>query len=100
MPRTAQPRYFASRKGYYVQHRCKQYLLATGPKDEPEGPTYKAAVRRFSEIMLVGETDSAADDNPVIAIMDTYGVWLKRKTFGIEPRKGSLKSTGTCRSSN
>jgi hypothetical protein len=44
MPRCPSIRYFHSRKAYYTQYQGKQHLLAAGPKDEPDGPTYYTAI--------------------------------------------------------
>jgi hypothetical protein len=55
----------------------KQHRLADGPKDEPDGPTYRAAVKRFAEILHCAEADKAEDDNLVITILDRYAVHLK-----------------------
>jgi integrase len=79
MARTPSPRYFDSRKAYYVQFRGRQHCLATGPKDEPHGPTYLAAVQRFAEIMHCAQADQAEDRNLVITILDRYAVHLKNK---------------------
>jgi hypothetical protein len=51
MPRTPQIRYFESRQAYYTQYQGRQHLLAVGPKDEPDGPTYQKAVQRFACVM-------------------------------------------------
>jgi hypothetical protein len=40
-------------------------VLAKGPKDEPDGPTYQAAVKKFAEIMHLSEADKAEDGNLV-----------------------------------
>jgi hypothetical protein len=72
MARTPSPRYFHSRKAYYVQYHGRQHCLAAGPKDEPDGPTYLAAVKRFSELMHCAQADSLEDRNLVITILDRY----------------------------
>src|SRR5262245_22140041 len=51
MARRASVRYFPSRGAYYCQINGAQNHLATGPDDGPAGPTYKAAVVRFSELV-------------------------------------------------
>jgi integrase len=79
MPATPQINYFESRKGYYTQLKKRQFLLASGPKDEPDGPTYHQAVKKFSEIIHCGKADRAEDDNLVITILDRYAVFLKNQ---------------------
>ena len=79
MPATPQINYFESRQGYYTQFKKRQWLLASGPKDEPDGPTYQHAVKKFSEIIHCGEADRAEDNNLVITILDRYAVYLKNQ---------------------
>ncbi len=79
MSATPQIRYFESRRGYYTQYKKRQRLLAKGPKDEPDGPTYQQAVRTFSEIIHCGEADRAEDNNLVITVLDRYAVHLKNQ---------------------
>ena len=85
MPRTPTIRYFASREAYYTQIHGKQRLLATGPKDEPDGPTYKAAVQRFARLQHIDETVKAEDNCPVSAVIARYYHMLER-----EGRKATL----------
>jgi hypothetical protein len=79
MPRTPQVRYFDSRKAYFTTCKGRQVPLASGPKDEPDGPTSKAAVKKFSEVMQVGEAAKAEDDSLVITVLDLYAVHLKNQ---------------------
>jgi integrase len=79
MPRTPTVRYFDSRKAYFTTFKGKQHCLASGPKDEPDGPTYQAAVQKFSEVIHVAEADRAEDNNLVITILDRYAVHLKNQ---------------------
>jgi hypothetical protein len=53
MPRQPSVRYFSSRQAYSCQFRSKQHLLASGPDDYPDGPTYKAAVKAFGQLMTI-----------------------------------------------
>jgi integrase len=78
MPRTSSIRYFPSRKAYYTQYRGRQFCLAAGPRDEPEGPTYRLAVQRFSELIYSSEVEERADNSPVIAIADRYLLWVHK----------------------
>jgi integrase len=79
MPRTPSIRYFDSRGAYYTQYHGKQHLLAVGPKDEPDGPNYKAAVKRFSKIMHADEVTHAGDDCVVSAVIARYYFSLERE---------------------
>jgi integrase len=79
MPRTPTVRYFDSRKAYFTTFKGKQHCLASGPKDEPDGPTYRAAVTKFSEVIHVAEADRAEDNNLVITVLDRYAVHLKNQ---------------------
>jgi integrase len=79
MPRTPSVRYFDSRKAYFATYKGKQHRLACGPKDGPGGPTYLAAVNKFSELMHCAEADRAEDNNLVITILDRYAVHLKNQ---------------------
>ena len=72
MARTSQIRYFDSRNAYYTQWHGKQTCLAAGPKDEPEGPTYKAAVLRFSQLMNSHSVGNAEDESAVSTVIVRY----------------------------
>lgn len=50
MARKSKVNYWDTRGGYYCWHKGKQVLLAKGPKDEPNGPTYLAAVAEFGRL--------------------------------------------------
>lgn len=78
MPRTPQIRYFESRRAYYTQYNKKQYPLAAGPKDEPDGPTYLAAVRKFSELMNTSTLETSGSDTLVSVVIDQYYRHLER----------------------
>lgn len=79
MARTPQVRYFESRKAYFTTYKGRQVRLAIGPKDEPEGPTYRKALKKFAEVMQVGEASKAEDDNLVITVLDLYAVHLRNQ---------------------
>lgn len=90
MPRSPSIRYFDSRKAYYTQYQGRQHLLAAGPKDEPDGPTYRAAVRRFSQIMHASEVERAEDNCAVSVVIARYYHSLER-----EKRKSTLHQART-----
>ena len=52
MVRKSGMHYWESRGGYYTTHKGRQVLLATGPKDGPEGPTWATAMSRYKEIVF------------------------------------------------
>ncbi len=88
MPRTPSIRYFESRSAYYCQYHGRQHLLAAGPRDEPDGPVYRLAVKRFAEIMHLGEMERSEDTCPVSAVVARYYHFLDR-----EGRKKTLLVT-------
>ncbi len=90
MPRTPTIRYFESRSAYYTQYHGKQHMLAAGPKDDPDGPTYQAAVQRFARIMHVDEMARAEDNTLVSALIARYYHSLDR-----DNRKGTLHQART-----
>jgi integrase len=73
-----QVRYFESRKAYYCQIRGKQYRLATGPDDFPDGPTYKAAAKRYGEIVCLGSVEVSGDNNSVRVVFESYVSHISR----------------------
>jgi integrase len=79
MPRTSTIRYFQSRQAYYTQYQGRQHLLAVGPKDQPDGPTYRAAVLRFSQIMHAAEVTRDTDNCAVSAVIARYYYNLERE---------------------
>jgi integrase len=82
MPRTPQVRYFASRRAYYTQHRGRQVLLASGPKDGPEGPTYLAALQAFASLMTRRGDVQCDDSRPLSGLLGDYLAHLKEKGAG------------------
>ncbi|HEX4144550.1 MAG TPA: tyrosine-type recombinase/integrase [Pirellulales bacterium] len=78
MPPISDISYYPSRNGYYTWFRDKQIKLAKGPDDKPTGPTYLAALRRFTELMELANADSADQGNTVRLICDLYGKHLER----------------------
>ena len=73
MPRkTSGPGYYKSRNGYYCEWNGRQYLLAKGPKDEPNGPTYLEALEVFKGLMQKGNIEKGGDGNQLQDIFDEY----------------------------
>jgi integrase len=63
-------KYYPSRKAYYTKLDGVQHWLATGPKDEPDGPTFKKAQRAFAT-MVLGK-DGERPDPTVDAVIALY----------------------------
>jgi integrase len=98
--RTTRPRYYPSRKAYYVWHHGKQHCLANGllcdkcQTREKEGampkcPTcseirYRADLR-FAEMIHLAEVDKAEDNSLLFAIANRYLKWVevnrKKRTY-------------------
>ncbi len=70
--RTPTPRYFPSRGAYYCQIKGVQQHLATGPKDEPDGPTYLAALQRFNVLMQLHSAGVRQDRNTPRVILKLW----------------------------
>ena len=82
MARRASVRYWASRGSYCCWFNGRQEVLASGPDDFPSGPTYQAALRRFTEITALGSADAAKDANTARVVFSRSSVngvtsWLK-----------------------
>jgi integrase len=73
--RKPQVRYFASRQGYYCQHRGRQHKLASGPDDAPTGPTYLVALAEFRNL-LSGEADGIDGNKTVVSVWDAFQAFL------------------------
>jgi len=94
MPKSSEVRYYPTRKGYYTCFRNKQIPLAKGPDDRPTGPTYLAALKKFTELMESANVDKADQGNTVELVCELYGQHLERNG-----RTGSLRILrDTCKS--
>jgi integrase len=72
MARKPSVRYWSSRNAYCCWFRGQQHVLADGPDDKPTGPTYLAALKRFSEIITLDAAGSAGDRNTVRTVFEKY----------------------------
>jgi integrase len=72
MPRKPSVCYFPTRNAYYCQIRKVQHHLATGPDDRPAGPTYRAAHKKFMELLQEDAIEEAGDANTVRTVLDAY----------------------------
>lgn len=79
MPRRSSIRYFTSRGGYYTQFQKRQYPLAQGPDDYPDGPTYKAARQAFDAIFEAEAAPSKGEQNPVRVICNMFLTWAESR---------------------
>jgi len=94
VPPTSEIRYYPSRKGYYTCFRHKQIPLTKGPDDKPTGPTYLAALKKFTELMQTANADKADQGNTVRLVCELYGQHLESNG-----RTGSLRILrDTCKS--
>src|SRR5262249_2116237 len=50
----------------------KQRLLASGPDDRPDGPTYLAALAAFRDEVALSAAGSAGDRNTVRVVIEVY----------------------------
>ena len=86
MPRNPEVNYWPSRGGYYTTFKGVQCLLAKGIKDEPDGPTYKEALKKFDEIVFGLAPGLTLDD-----LVAKYLGWaehnLSPSTAGIRRRR-------------
>jgi integrase len=78
VPPTSDISYYKSRRGYYTWFRNQQIKLAKGPDDKPTGPTYLAALKKFTELLELANADTADQGNTVRLICDLYAQHLER----------------------
>src|SRR3954453_15078124 len=79
MPRRPSVRYWKSRGGYCCWLGGRQQVLAQGPDDFPEGPTYQDAVRKFAEVTAVQNADRAKDQNTARVVCEMYLRWISTR---------------------
>jgi integrase len=72
MPKASEVKYWPSRKAYGTWIQGRQIILEKGPKDEPTGPTYRAALKRFSEEMELAAVAKPGAVLTVKAVLETY----------------------------
>lgn len=98
MPRTSRIRYYESRQAYYTQFQGRQHLLAAGPKDEPEGPTFRAATLRYGEIMNSADLAKKEDNSLVSAVIARHCYMLKQagKLKTLERAESMMASAIAC----
>ncbi len=72
MARRANVNYWPSRNAYCCHIRGKQHVLAEGPKDEPSGPTFCAACKRYGELMCLSTADTAKNQNTSRIVCELY----------------------------
>jgi integrase len=72
MARRASVRYWPSRNAYCCHIKGQQHVLAEGPDDWPDGPTYSAACKRFGELVCLSTADMAKDQNSVRVVCELF----------------------------
>ena len=89
MARKASVRYWPTRGGFCCHHMGRQHLLAKGPDDWPDGPTYTAALKAFSRLVL-GEVEKTLT---VKELVDKHLEWLqaRRKPATLRTKRARLK---------
>lgn len=95
MPQTSKVRYYDSRAAYYTKYKGKQYLLASGPKDEPDGPTYKLACIKWGQLMS-GQRPCESLNDTTLGIVISSHVFRLSAAAKDDPRKAeALRSART-----
>src|SRR5438067_1980086 len=79
MARRPSVRYWASRHAYCCWFKGQQHVLAEGPDDFPSGPTYQAALQKFSEITALQGADAAKDRNTARVVCEMYLRWIESR---------------------
>jgi len=77
MARAPQINYFDKRGGYYTQVNGKQKRLATGPKDGPDGPTFKAAAAEFARVIGGIDPTTRKPKSEVGLVLAEYLQWVE-----------------------
>jgi integrase len=72
MSRKPSVRYFRCRKAYYCQFNGRQHLLASGPNDFPNGPTYQKALNAFNRVMSLATAAANGDANQLQVVLELY----------------------------
>ncbi len=72
MPRTPGIRYYHSRFGYFTQINGTKIRLASGPKDEPSGPTYKKASEEYGRVVNAEKRSQSRDGMPCSTAIVSY----------------------------
>jgi integrase len=62
--------------GFFTTMHGRQECLATGPDDAPAGPTFGAALKRFRELMQMGNAYTARDRNTLAVVLEKYLVYI------------------------
>lgn len=77
MARRAKIGWWESRSAYGIVIKGKQHILAVGQKDEPDGPTFRAAAKAYSELICFGASTHSGDANTVRVLCERYAQWLE-----------------------
>src|SRR5262249_48743428 len=72
MARRPSVRYWPTRKAYCCWFKGKQYMLAEGADDYPDGPTHHAALSKCGQITIFPAATTAGDSNPLRVVVELY----------------------------
>src|SRR4051812_11805190 len=75
MPRRSSVRYWPSRKAYCCWFNKQQQVLAEGPDDFPNGPTYQEALGKFGQLTSRAGAPPAKDRNPARVVCESSPQW-------------------------
>src|SRR5262245_31723148 len=84
-------RYYKSRGGYFATYRGKLHRLEMGPDDATEGPTYRAALRKWLEIQELADAPARGDNNSFRICAERFIAHLIKQTESDRRAKGTLK---------
>ncbi len=77
-------RYWATRGGYCCRLGPIRHLLAKGPDDAPNGPTYLEALEHFRKL-LTKDANKGTDDYLVSSLLNQYRAHLKATRKSVVP---------------
>lgn len=72
MARKPAVNYWSSRGAYGCWHAGRQRILAQGPEDAPQGPTYLAALDAFRAVLAMDNAAQAKEENTVRVVLESY----------------------------
>lgn len=97
MARKTTINYWPSRKGggYFCVYKGTRHELALGPDDKPDGPTFKAALKKFQGIIDEEAAKEEARQNPRHTVREVLEAYLdfisrKRKAGTLQMRRQTL----------
>lgn len=82
MARKPSVRYWPTRGAYCCWFKGRQYELAKGPDDYPDGPTYQAAAKKFGQIVVLDAARKNDDGTPIRAVCELF---LRHASADVRP---------------